>query len=48
VAGMNEALRRFASAGKARAGSASSRASCRPATAGRVALLLPRRCSSDL
>jgi hypothetical protein len=45
VAGVNEAPWRFAPAGKARAGSASSRASCRPAVAGYVAVLLTCRCS---
>jgi hypothetical protein len=45
VADVGAALRRFAPAGKARAGSTSSRASCRPAIAGHVALLLSRGCS---
>jgi hypothetical protein len=43
----DEAPRRFVPAGKARAGSASSQASCRPAVAGHVAVLLSRSCSSD-
>jgi 2-keto-3-deoxy-L-rhamnonate aldolase RhmA len=48
AAAVKEALRRFAPAGKAHAGSASSRASCRPAVARYVAVLLTRRCSSDV
>jgi hypothetical protein len=46
MAKVNEALRRFTPAGKTLAGSANSRASCRPAIAGHVAVLLTRRCSA--